>query len=148
MSFRAPQPISGHVFRPEGERCPVWYAKYRLPDGRQIQRRIGPAWTMRGRPAEGFHTRRTAQAWLDRVLAEARRGELPGVVRTGATFADAVAEYMRWLELLQPKAWMGHADIDTTMKYLHYAPRDGEADLIADAFAPTSLDPTALRDGA
>jgi len=46
---------------------------------------------MRGGPAEGFYTRRTAQAWLDQVLAEARRGELPGMVRTGATFADAVA---------------------------------------------------------
>jgi hypothetical protein len=98
MSFRAPQPISGHVFRREGERRPAWYAKYRLPDGRQIQQRIGPAWTTRGRPAEGFHTRRTAQAWLDQVLAEARRGKLPGMVRTGATFADAAAEYMRWLE--------------------------------------------------
>jgi integrase len=52
------------------------------------------------------------------------------------------------VSILQFKAWMGHADIDTTMKYLHYAPREGEADLIADAFAPTSLDPTALRDGA
>ncbi|HZL64218.1 MAG TPA: site-specific integrase [Thermoleophilia bacterium] len=98
MSLRAPQPISGHVFRRQGARRPIWYAKYRLPDGRQIQRRIGPAWAMRGRPAEGFHTRRAAQAWLDQVLAEARRGELPGMVRTGATFADAVAEYMRWLE--------------------------------------------------
>jgi hypothetical protein len=29
---------------------------------------------------------------------EARRGDLPGIVRTGATFADAAAEYMRWLE--------------------------------------------------
>jgi hypothetical protein len=51
MSFRAPQPISGHVFRREGERRPSWYAKYRLPDGRQIQRRIGLAWTMRGATA-------------------------------------------------------------------------------------------------
>ena len=25
------------------------------------------------------------------------------------------------------------------MKYLHYAPRDGEADLIADAFTPPLL---------
>jgi len=52
------------------------------------------------------------------------------------------------VSILQLKAWMGHADIDTTMKYLHYAPRDGEADLIADAFARPSLDPTASRDGA
>jgi len=98
MGFGAPQPISGHVFRRDGKRRPVWYAKYRLPDGRQIQRRIGSAWTIRGRPPEGFYTRRTAQSWLDRVLAEAQRGELHGMVRTGATFADAVSEYMRWLE--------------------------------------------------
>jgi integrase len=52
------------------------------------------------------------------------------------------------VSILQLKAWMGHTDIDTTMKYLHYAPRDGEADLIADAFAPPSLDPAASRDGA
>ena len=52
------------------------------------------------------------------------------------------------VSILQLKEWMGHADIDTTMKYLHYAPRAGEADLIADAFAPPSLDPAALTDGA
>jgi hypothetical protein len=38
-------PASGQVFRREGARGPVWYAKYRLPDGRQVQRRIGPAYT-------------------------------------------------------------------------------------------------------
>ena len=27
-------PISGHVYRHEGKRGPVWRAKYRLPDGR------------------------------------------------------------------------------------------------------------------
>jgi len=31
--------------------------------------------------------------------------------------------------------WMGHADIQTTMKYLHYAPRAEDAQLVADAFA-------------
>lgn len=29
---------------------------------------------------------------------------------------------------------MGHADIQTTMKYLHYAPREGDAALVAEAF--------------
>jgi len=29
---------------------------------------------------------------------------------------------------------MGHADIQTTMRYLHYAPRDGDAALVAEAF--------------
>ena len=33
-------------------------------------------------------------------------------------------------QLLQVQAWMGHADISTTMVYLHYAPRPDEADLI------------------
>ena len=45
-----PRPPSGHVFRVERKRGPQWYAKYRLPDGRQIQRKLGPAWTERGRP--------------------------------------------------------------------------------------------------
>jgi hypothetical protein len=31
--------VGGHVFRREGKRSgPVWYANYRLPDGRQVQR--------------------------------------------------------------------------------------------------------------
>ncbi len=30
--------------------------------------------------------------------------------------------------------WMGHADIQTTMRYLHYAPRAEDAQLVADAF--------------
>jgi hypothetical protein len=65
--------VSGHVFRRRGARGDVWYAKYRLPDGRRVKRRIGPAWSERGRPAEGYFTLRTSQAWLDEVLAQARR---------------------------------------------------------------------------
>jgi hypothetical protein len=64
--------ISGHVFRVEGKRRAVWRAKYRLPDGRQVQRTIGPAWTARGRPAAGYFTKRTAEAWLSSVLSAAR----------------------------------------------------------------------------
>lgn len=33
---------SGHVFRLERVRGPVRYAKYRLPDGRQVQKAIEP----------------------------------------------------------------------------------------------------------
>ena len=29
---------------------------------------------------------------------------------------------------------MGHADIQTTMRYLHYAPRPDDAALVAEAF--------------
>ena len=89
---------TGSVFRREGVRRPVWYAKYRLPDGRQVQKKIGPAWTERGRPAAGYFTKRTAEAWLRDALDQARRGTLPGMVRTGVTFADAAAEWLRFIE--------------------------------------------------
>jgi integrase-like protein len=89
---------TGHVFRVERVRGPAWYAKYRLPDGRQVQRKLGPAWTDRGRPPSGWFTKRTAEAWLREVLDQARRGELPGQLQTGATFADAAAEWLRFIE--------------------------------------------------
>jgi integrase len=72
--------------------------KYRLPDGRQVQKKLGPAWTGRGRPAAGYLTKRLAQDALREVLHEARRGTLAGMVRSGATFADAAAEYLRYCE--------------------------------------------------
>jgi integrase len=92
------QPPSGHVFRVERKRGPVWYAKYRLPDGRQLQRKLGPAWTERTRPPAGYFTKRLAEAWLRDVLDQARRGTLPGLVRTGVTIEDAAAEYLRYIE--------------------------------------------------
>jgi integrase len=92
------EPPTGHVFRRDGARRSTWYAKYRLPDGRQVQKRIGPAWTERGRPPAGYFTKRTADDWLRAVLDEARCGTLPGLVRTGATFADAAAEFLRYVE--------------------------------------------------
>jgi integrase len=93
--FRAP---TGHVFRVERSRGPCWYAKYRLPDGRQVQKKLGPAWTGRGRPPAGYFTKRAAEDWPREVLDQARRGTLPGMVRTGVTFADAAAEYLRYIE--------------------------------------------------
>jgi integrase len=63
-----------------------------------VQRKIGPAWTERGRPAAGYFTKRTAENWLRDTLDDARRGTLPGMVRTGATFADAAAEFLRYAE--------------------------------------------------
>ena len=94
----AVRPPTGHVFQVERAAGPVWYAKYRLPDGRQVQKKIGPAWTERGRPAVGYFTKRTAEAWLRDLLDQARRGTLPGLVRTGATFDDAAAEWLRFIE--------------------------------------------------
>ncbi len=91
------QPISGHVLRVERKRGPAWYAKYRLPDGRQVQKRVGDVWTGRGRPPAGYFTKRQAEDWLRDTLDQARRGTLAGLVRTGATVADAAAEYLRYV---------------------------------------------------
>ena len=89
---------SGHVFRVDRRRGPQWYAKYRLPDGRQVQKRIGPAWSERGRPPSGWYTKRTAEAWLREVIDHARRGTLAGLVRTGVTLEEAAAEWLRYIE--------------------------------------------------
>src|SRR5258707_783415 len=89
---------SGHVFRVDRARGAVWYAKYRLPDGRQVQKKIGPAWAERGRPAKGYFTKRLAEDWLRDVLDEARRGTLPGMEKTGVSFAEAAAEWLRYVE--------------------------------------------------
>src|SRR5256714_5689879 len=86
--------ISGHVYRHEGRRGPVWRALYRLPDGRRVHKTIGPAWTQRGRPPSGWFTKRLAEDWLREVLDQARRGTLPGLVRTGVTFAEACEDYL------------------------------------------------------
>lgn len=56
----------------------VWYVKYRHQDGRQVQRLLGPAWTERGRPREGYFTAKTAQQELQALLVKAREGSLPG----------------------------------------------------------------------
>jgi len=63
-----------------------------------VQKKLGPAWTERGRPPAGYLTKRLAEDWLRSTLEQARRGTLPGLVRTGATFADAAAEYLRYSE--------------------------------------------------
>lgn len=70
------RPPTGHVFRVARARGPVWFAKYRLPDGRQVQKKIGAAWAERGRPPARYVTKRTAEDWLRRVLDEARSGTL------------------------------------------------------------------------
>jgi hypothetical protein len=50
---------TGHVKLVRRKRGDQFYVKYRLPDGRQLQKRLGAAWTGPGRPPEGFYTRRT-----------------------------------------------------------------------------------------
>ena len=39
--------------------------------------------------------------------------------------------------IVQVQAWMGHADVQTTMKYVHHGSRAGDAPLLSAAFRPT-----------
>jgi integrase len=50
-------------------------------------------------------------------------------------------------DILRVKEWMGHDDVATTMRYLHYVPRPEDARLIAAAFEiapPAVLAPSSL----
>lgn len=38
--------------------------------------------------------------------------------------------------IIQVQAWMGHADVQTTMKYMHHRSRAGDARLLSAAFRP------------
>ena len=42
-------------------------------------------------------------------------------------------------DIRRVQEWMGHSDIQTTMRYLHYAPREEDARLVAEAFAVAEL---------
>jgi integrase len=92
------RPISGHVFKRKGKRGVVWYAKFRLPDGRQQKKRLGLAWTEKTAPPDGYFTKGKAQAHLDELLRQTRDGSLPGLVQTGKTFADAADEWLAYSE--------------------------------------------------
>jgi integrase len=79
------------------KRGDVWFARYRLPD-KEVRVKLGPAWAGKGRPPAGYLTAKTARAALDAILTDARRGTLAGMVKTGATFQDAAAEWLRYIE--------------------------------------------------
>jgi integrase len=91
--------VTGHISRRERKDGVVWYVKYRLPDERQVQKKLGPAWEKPGRPPIGYYTQRTAQEALDALLTDARRGTLPdSSARTGHTFKDACDAWLRYVE--------------------------------------------------
>jgi len=49
--------------------------------------------------------------------------------------------------IVQVQAWMGHADIQTTMRYLHHKSRADDAKLLSTAFSPKKRSPR-VRDAA
>ena len=49
-------------------------------------------------------------------------------------------------DIRRVQEWMGHSSIQTTMQYLHYAPRSEDAQLVAEAFRVEGVDVTTTRD--
>jgi hypothetical protein len=49
-------------------------------------------------------------------------------------------------DIRRVQEWMGHADVATTMKYLHYVERPDEARLVAEAFAVDEVEPENDKD--
>ena len=124
-----PQRPTGHVYRVERKRGPVWYAKYRLPDGRQVQRKIGPAWTGRGRPSDGLlHEAHRTRCGSTTSCIRRDAVSCPGMVRTGATFADAAAEWLRYIEHERARKPSTIADYRSAVK-AHLNPAFGELPL-------------------
>ena len=91
--------VTGHVFLVDRKAGPQWYAKYRLPSGKQVQQRLGPAHAGRGRCPAGHLTERTAKEALDAILTDARRGtrQTHDEQRRGGHVQDAAAEYLRFI---------------------------------------------------
>jgi len=99
LDYLRPAPVSGHIFRKRRKSGERWMAKWRDAAG-QHQRVLGKAWRGQGRPTPGYLTKQGAQRELDAILADARRGQLVAPTRPvgGATFADAAAEWLRYIE--------------------------------------------------
>jgi len=93
--------------------------RYRLPDGRQVQKRLGPVWREKGRAAEGYLTKTMAKRQLDELLAQARQGTLPGLVRTERTFAEAADEWLTYCEQVRDCKNSTLRDYRTSVKVLN-----------------------------
>jgi integrase len=81
-----------------------------------------------GAPLDGSALRRRYIATLD--AAGLRRLRFHDLRHTFGSLAINVAS------IVQVQAWMGHADIQTTMRYLHHKSRADDAQLLSAAFRP------------
>jgi Phage integrase, N-terminal SAM-like domain len=85
----------------------------------------------------GWFTKRTAEAWLRDLLYQARRGTLSGMVRTGVTFADAAAEWLRFIEEDRARKPSTLSDYRSALK-AHLLPAFGSQPL--EAITPEQID--------
>ncbi len=94
MVVAGARPVSGHIYRQERQTGARWVAKWRDGAG-QHKRVLGKAWTGKGRPADGYVTKRLAQQTLDEILADARRGQMVAPTTTGVPFREAAEHWLQ-----------------------------------------------------
>ena len=125
MIFEPPRipPVSGSVRRVTRRRAAVWYVKYRVPDPtrpgrvRQVEKMLGQEWPDKGPTPPGFYDRRSAQAALEAILTDARRGAIE-LARTGITFEQAAIEWLRWGE--HERGWKRSTLVDRRSALTHH----------------------------
>lgn len=107
---------SGRVYIRKRKRGDQWYVQYRV-SGRRFNRRLGPVWREKGRPPEGYFTKRKAREALQAILTDARRGELPipDSARDSRTYGDACEEWLRYIETEKDNAPSTLGDYTSTV---------------------------------
>jgi integrase len=95
-----PRSVSGHVRRVKRQSGERWLAKWRDAAGVEHKRVLGQVWKGSGRPRPGSLTKHQAERALDELLAEGRQVGAGARRRVGdqPTFADAAAEWLRYVE--------------------------------------------------
>jgi integrase len=87
--------VSGHVKLRAGKRRTTWYAKWRDARGEQFERKLGAAWSEKGPPPPGFLRDKEANAALQAILTDARRGALEQA-RTGLTMSVLAEDWIAY----------------------------------------------------
>jgi integrase len=87
--------VSGHVKRRVGKRRTTWYAKWRDGQGEQFERKIGLDWSEKGPAPPGFLREKDANAVLEAILTDARRGALEQA-RTGLTTSVLAEDWIAY----------------------------------------------------
>lgn len=98
-----PRRSTGSLIVVERDSGPVYYAKWRLGDGTQVKRRLGPAWLerdrggswrrRRGRPEDGFLTEKDAIVAMDRVVHE-HVEQFDSSLRPDRAFAEVAEDWL------------------------------------------------------
>jgi integrase len=78
---------------------------------------LGPEWPDKGAPPPGYYDRRSAQAALEAILTDARRGGIE-LARTGVTFEQAAIEWLRWGE--HERGWKRSTLVDRRSALNHH----------------------------